>query len=524
MGDPGLSERPLVKIMDNGFRLMVDSTDFIIKSLRIEGPLELPIDINTRTNAFIFDQRIDAADSIFGYIKIEDVEAWGMGGGIDLHQEKHAQYDSVIVNNCIWHDFVGEYCIDPNINFPGLLKVTNSTFYNIAYGFVKNPDFASDNNNYTEIPKTYLIDHNTFYNIGGKNNALVQVNDPKDSTVTFTFTNNIVEKLFDPTNVRPFRISESAGEFTFFTNVIYDFMPTNPDKMQYSLDSTVANQTNVTSTNEDNNDPQLLDVGNFLLPLGSPLLTADTDGGQIGDQRWGVFEGVYIYEPDGNVYTNNVIDIDAAIHIPGGDTVLNWVVDNDYEGSGGTATIVDSTGIISPTAAGKVKVTATSVADGSYFDTLIVTIQDSIHVTGISLRADGPAEITEYEGDIDLIATISPSDPTDPAISWSLSDESLAEFYVRSDSTIELVALENGTVTVTVTTNDGGFTDDIDITITNQNPVTGVSVAVDGGGAAEINSIGGTLQLVATIEPTDADIQTVSWVATPPSVASVQMD
>lgn len=467
MGDPALPTPPVVQFLDNGFRLKQDSTSVYIKGLYLNGFND---DESHRAKFILRMDNIPASDSIFYNMVIEDVEAVGFGGGIDLHQQKHAEYDSITVNNVIWHDFSGEYCIDPNINFPGILTVTNSTFYNITHGFVKNPDFASDKNNYTKIPKTYNIDHNTFYNVGGYNNALIQVNDPQDSTVTFTFTNNIVEKLYDPTNVRPFRINESAGTFDFNTNVIYDFMPTNPDKMQYSFDSTVANQTNVTEVNTITDDPKLLDVGDFRLPVGSPLLTADTEGGQIGDPRWATFEGVYIYEPEGTVYTNNPVQLEAAIELASGDTVLNWEVEINYGETRGAAEIVDSTGLLTPTVPGMVKVTATSEENGAFFDTLIVTIQDSIHVEDVTLIPDGPAEISEKEGDLDIVASLTPTNPTNPLVNFSLSDDFLADFYVRSDTTIELVARADGIVSVYAVTEDGGLMDTLDITITNQFP------------------------------------------------------
>lgn len=462
MGDPGLSDPPMVQFLDNGFRLKQDSTSVIIKGLYLNGFND---DKSHRAKFILRMDNIPITDSIFYVMKVEDVEAVGFGGGIDLHQQKHAQYDSVIVNNVIWHDFSGEYCVDPNINFSGYLSITNSTFYDITHGFVKNPDFSSDKNNYTVIPKTFVIDHNTIYNLGGSNNALVQINDPKDSTVTLTFTNNIVQKLYDPTNVRPFRINESAGTFDFDYNVFYDFIPTEESRMQYSLDSTVKNQTNVTSTNEINNDPQLLDVGDFRLPKGSALFTADSEGGQIGDPRWGEFEGVYVYEPEEIVYTNAPVQLEAAIVLVSGDTVLNWTVETFYDDTRGTATIVDTSGVLTPTVAGKVKVTATSVENGAFYDTLIVTIQDSIHVTAIDVHAE-TTTIVEEDGDLDIIASLTPNNPTDSRIEWSVSDDRIAEINrVSNDTVMELVAKSNGVVTVTAKSLDSGLESTLDITV-----------------------------------------------------------
>ena len=521
MGDPALSTPPLVEFLDDGFRLKQDSTDVIIRGLRLDGS-DLT---NGKTASFILRMNnIPASDSIFGYMKIEDVEAWGFGGGIDLHQQKHAQYDSIVVNKVLWHDFSGEYCVDPNINFPGVLKITNSTFYNITHGFVKNPDFASDKNDYTKIPKTYIIDHNTIYNLGGTNNSLIQVNDPKDSTVTFTFTNNIVQKLYDPTNVRPFRIDPSAGTFDFDYNVFYDFMPTNPDKMQYSLDSTAAHQTNVTVTNLITDDPKFLDKDDFRLPLNSPLFTADSKGGQIGDPRWTEFEGVHVYEPEEKVFTNNPVQLEAAIVLASGDTVINWTVEERYGGTRAAATIVDSTGLLTPTVAGQVKVTATSVENGAFFDTLIVTIQDSIHVTAIEVQAE-TTTIVEKDGDLDIWASITPKNPTDPRIEWSVSNETIAIINRETnDTTIELVAKSNGVVWVKVKSLDSGLEDSLDITVNIPGApilVDNIEVSLPSGASDTINTIGGTLQLEVEVTPANADNKDVTWAAAPSDVATV---
>ncbi|MFO7655463.1 MAG: Ig-like domain-containing protein [Bacteroidales bacterium] len=517
MGDPALLSPPLVKFLDDGFRLRQDSTSVIITGLKLDGS-DLT---NGKTASFILRMNnIPISDSIFGYMKIENVEAWGFGGGIDLHQLKHAQYDSIIVNNVIWHDFAGEYCVDPNINFSGVLKITNSTFYNIQFGLVKNPDFASNLNNYTKIPKTFIIDHNTIYNIGGKNNCLIQINDPVDSTVAFTFTNNIVQKLYEPDNVRPFRINPSAGTFYFDNNVIYDFMPTNVSKMVFSLDSTDAKQTNVTVTNPVAGDPQYLDPGkgDFRLPATSALLTADSDGDQMGDPRWNPFLGLYVYDVEDNVYTNSEVQLNASLVLMSGNKEINWTVENGYGGTSGAATIASATGLLSTSASGKVKITATSVENGSYSDTLIVSIVDSVYISDISLSAPASV-ITTKDGTLDITASITPENPTDPTLIWSVSSD-IATITAK-DTVATIKALKNGVVTVKAMAKWGGVKDSLDITIAIPVHVDSIKVSIAGGASDTIKALNGTLQLNVAVYPDDADDKTVNWSASPSDVATV---
>ncbi len=522
IGDPGLGQRPELQLKDNGFRFKQDSIGIVIKGINFNGATR---DDGKITAYLVRSDNLSVHDSIFTSIIIEDCDAWSIKGGVQLQKAKWAVYDSVIINNCVWGNIIGDWAIDPRTCFAKKMVITNSTFYNLSVGFLKNPGFADEDNNFAKVPKEIIIDHNTFYNIGGGNNALIQINDPKDSTVTLSFTNNIVEKLYDPTNVRPFRLDPSAGTFDFNTNVFFDFMPTEESRMQYSLDSTVANQTNVTATGTITSDPQLLDglKGDFRFPINSSLTTADMDGGQIGDPRWTEFEGVYLYEPEDIVFTYTPTQLKAAIILASGDTALNWTVENGYDGTSGAALINDTTGLLSPVLSGKVKVTATSEENGAYFDELIVSIQDSIHIDSVVLGVDGGGlpVINTKEGGLDLIATLYPSDPTNPNIEFSVSDESLAGYWPRSGGKLELEAIENGVLWVTVTTEDGGLQDSLAITITNQISVDSVEVEIDGGAADTISSIGGTLQLNAIIYPANADNQDVVWSANPESVAIV---
>ena len=119
-----------------------------------------------------------------------------------------------------------------------------------------------------------------------------------------------------------------------------------------------------------------------------------------------------------------------------------------------------------------VKVTYTTSGGGS----------DPVAVTGVSLNK---ASTSIVEGKTEtLVATVAPSNASDKSVSWSSNDESVATV----DGGI-VTAVAAGTATITVTTTDGSFTDECEVTVTeapaavNYELVTNVSELAD---AAEI--------------------------------------
>ena len=138
-----------------------------------------------------------------------------------------------------------------------------------------------------------------------------------------------------------------------------------------------------------------------------------------------------------------------------------------------------------------------------------------IAVTGVSIDQTGPVSVTEGSTTT-LSATVSPGDALDQSISWSSGDEAIAT--VNSSGTVTGVAV--GSATITVTTNDGGYTDNITVDVTEvpDVPVTGVSI--DQTGPIALTE-GNTTTLSATVSPSDATDQGVSWSSSDDAVATV---
>ena len=137
---------------------------------------------------------------------------------------------------------------------------------------------------------------------------------------------------------------------------------------------------------------------------------------------------------------------------------------------------------------------------------------DDIPVDGVALL---PASLTLDEGQsANLTATVSPPDATNQAVTWSSSDESIATV----DASGNVTAVAEGNATITVTTVDGNFTDVTAVTVSAVYvPVTSVSVTPE---AVDI-IIGESASLTATVLPTNASNQAVTWSSSDESIATV---
>ena len=146
---------------------------------------------------------------------------------------------------------------------------------------------------------------------------------------------------------------------------------------------------------------------------------------------------------------------------------------------------------------------------------MIITISNQINVipvSGITVTgAGGAATITTDNGTLQLSVAVSPSNATNKAVTWSISNGT----GQASVSTGGLVtAIANGTVTARATANDGsGVYGTLVITVTNQiNPIPVSGITVTGaGGASTITTDNGTLQLSAAVSPPNATNIAVTW-------------
>lgn len=139
----------------------------------------------------------------------------------------------------------------------------------------------------------------------------------------------------------------------------------------------------------------------------------------------------------------------------------------------------------------------------------------SVAVTEVRLNK---ASVTLVEGDTDeLMATVMPENATDKGIEWTSNNESVATV----SPTGLVTAIKDGKATITVKTNDGGFSAVCEVTVNKKIiPVSEV----------ELNKIELTLdegkeeELVVTVKPDNATDKSVVWESSNAAVATVDQE
>ena len=188
------------------------------------------------------------------------------------------------------------------------------------------------------------------------------------------------------------------------------------------------------------------------------------------------------------------------------DNTVTWSIVNGT----GQATI-NSSGLVTAIDNGTVTARATAHDGSGVFGTLVITISKQIvPVTGITVTGSGGAtSITVDNGTLQLSEAVMPANATDKTVTWSIVNGT--NLATISGAGL-LTAVDNGSVTVRATANDGsGVYGSLVITITNQLvAVTGITVSTTGG-ISYINIDKGSLQLLAAVLPADASDKTITW-------------
>ena len=105
--------------------------------------------------------------------------------------------------------------------------------------------------------------------------------------------------------------------------------------------------------------------------------------------------------------------------------------------------------------------------------------EEEVSVTGVSLNKDSTS-ITVGDSET-LTATVTPSDATDKSVTWNSSDTNVATV---SNGVVTAVA--EGSTTITVTTNDGGFIDTCTVTVSESEVKYGDGTLVFGSAAGHV--------------------------------------
>jgi len=156
---------------------------------------------------------------------------------------------------------------------------------------------------------------------------------------------------------------------------------------------------------------------------------------------------------------------------------------------------------------GKVTITAQA---GEKSDACVITVEKRfVPVTSVVLDKHA---LTLVEGDeTTLSATVKPDDATEPAVTWTTSDASVATVAEGKVKT-----LKPGKVTITAKA--GEKTDACEITV-EKRFIEVISVELNRHSLAIVE--GGEAELSATVKPDDATDKTVTWTTSDASVATV---
>jgi unsaturated rhamnogalacturonyl hydrolase len=139
-----------------------------------------------------------------------------------------------------------------------------------------------------------------------------------------------------------------------------------------------------------------------------------------------------------------------------------------WNSSNTSVATVSSSGVVTALAEGTANITVTT-ADGNFTSVCPVTSY-LIHITGISVTPS-TAAITVGEN-ITLTASVTPTDANNLNYTWSTSNNDIATV----SSTGVVTGIAAGTAMITATTQDGGYTSNCEVTVSNI-PVTGVNVS-----------------------------------------------
>lgn len=204
---------------------------------------------------------------------------------------------------------------------------------------------------------------------------------------------------------------------------------------------------------------------------------------------------------------SEVIDHSETLMLTTTITPSNAVNKNvSYSSNDETIATVDSTGLVTPHISnnGTAIITATS-EDGGHTDICTVTVVD-VKVIGVDIVNENQIDVGEI---LSIAAIVTPSNATNKNVVYISSDESIAT--VDASGNVEGIAM--GTATITVTTEEGDFTDNCTLKVGY--PVE--SVLIDDGQM----DIGQTHQLTPAFTPSNATNKNVTYESSNTDIVTV---
>jgi uncharacterized protein YjdB len=176
------------------------------------------------------------------------------------------------------------------------------------------------------------------------------------------------------------------------------------------------------------------------------------------------------------------------------------------------ATVLQS-GLVTGVTAGSADITVTTEEGNKTAICSVIVSAVGVPVTGVSLNK---TNISLAVGGTEILkATVAPSNATNKNVTWSSSHPGIA----RVDSGGGVIGITAGNTVITVTTIDSNKTADCLVTV-NAADVPVTSVSLNKNSTSLI--VGGKETLTATIAPSNATNQRVTWNTSAPEVVTVE--
>ena len=300
-------------------------------------------------------------------------------------------------------------------------------------------------------------------------------------------------------------VTLSAGDIVSFEYCVSS--ESNYDKFEFSVnDSVVLTKSGLVSWNS--YSYQATADGEYTF-----LWSYTKDGSVNGNSDACWVDNVYIGAPLAVTGIEVLEQLDIPVNGTG-TVAFSVLPENAYnknvsfESADAGIAAVNANGVVTGVSAGETTITVTT-EDGGFTGACTINVYSQA-VTGVTIEPS-EAELT-VGSSTKLTATVLPENATNKNVIYSVDDESILS--VDQDGNITRLSL--GTATVTVTTEDGGFTASAEITVMPVR-VTGVSISPK---AASVD-LGRTIQLTASITPSNATNKNLSWSVSDETIISV---
>ena len=222
--------------------------------------------------------------------------------------------------------------------------------------------------------------------------------------------------------------------------------------------------------------------------------------------------GITISKEDTTLEAGMTLQLTATITPDNAEETVQWST------SAAAVASVDMNGLVTAIAPGEAVITATTSESGLTAECRVTVTEPIIRVTKVTIdETSVPSRIKVGES-VQLAATVEPENAVDKTVTWSISDNEYVS--ITPDGVLTGIKETGRSQRVIITATAGGISDVCSPRIKVEAAAGAVTgVWLDYGGITV--SVGGTVQLNATVEPEDAENKSVTWESSDETVATV---